>query len=421
MTKGSTDVLILGGGVIGVCCAYYLMQKGRSVTLLDKQAICAGSSYGNAGLIVPSHAIPLAMPGAIRQALPWLLDAASPFYIKPRPNLELLDWLLRFRAASSEAALQKAIPLLLQLNRASLTLFGELASHDDLDFNFEQQGGLFVYLSQAGMQKGMHEAELLHEYGSEANILDGTAVRELVPALRPAVVGGIHYGEDAHLIPDRFVHGMANLVRKQGADICEGTEVLACETRGGRVVRVVTTRGDYAPEQVVLAAGAWSPQVGQSLGLRLPVQPAKGYSITIPRPTNSPKMPLHLPERKVGVTPMDATLRFAGTLELAGLDLSINRRRVQAIQNAAHDYLDLGDSFSPEPKTIEIWRGLRPLTPDTLPIIGGSRHLANLTVATGHGMMGVSMGPITGKLVAQLITGEQPALDLSLLAVERFA
>lgn len=421
MTNRSIDVLIIGGGVIGVCCAYSLMEKGRSVTILDKQDICAGSSYGNAGLIVPSHAIPLAMPGAIRQALPWLLDAASPFYIKPRVDRALLDWLLRFRAASSAAALRKAIPLLLQLNRVSLGMFQELANNPALDFSFEQRGGLFVYLSHAGMQKGLHEAEMLHEYGSAAAILDQAAVRELVPALRPQVVGGIHYGEDAHLIPDRFVHGMAELVRGRGADICTGSEVLTCETRAGRVVRVVTTRGDYTPEQVVLAAGAWSPQLGQSLGLRLPVQPAKGYSITIARPTNSPTLPLHLAERKVGVTPMDATLRFAGTLELAGLDLSINRRRVHAIQQAAQEYLDLGDSFTPEPKTIEIWRGLRPLTPDTLPIIGRAPHLANLTVATGHGMMGVSMGPITGKLVAQLISGEPPEVDLSLLAVDRFA
>lgn len=417
----STDVLIIGGGVIGICCAFYLMQQGRSVTLLDKQEICSGSSYGNAGMIVPSHAIPLAMPGAIRQALPWLLDASSPFYIKPRANLELLDWLWRFRATSNEAALRRAMPLLLHLNQASLGLFHELAGNADLDFGFEQQGGLFVYLSQAGLGKGMHEAELLHEYGSEAAILDQTGVRDLAPAIRPAVVGGILYRGDAHLIPDRFVHGMADLVRRRGAELCEGTEVLTCETRNGRVERVVTTRGDYTPQQVVLAAGAWSSQLGRSLGLRLPVQPAKGYSITFPRPTNAPTIPLHLAERKVAVTPMGATLRLAGTLELAGLDLSINRRRVNAIQRAADEYLDLDNDATPAPQTIEIWRGLRPLTPDTLPIIGRSRQLTNLTVATGHGMMGVSMGPITGKLVAQLLANEQPDLDLSLLSIERFA
>jgi D-amino-acid dehydrogenase len=415
----SVDVLIIGGGVIGVCCAYYLMQQGRTVTLLDKQDICAGSSYGNAGLIVPSHAMPLAMPGAIRQALPWLLDASSPFYIKPRLNPELLEWLWRFRSASNQARLQKAIPLLLRLNRASLGLFRELAAISDLDFNFEPRGGLYVYLSQAGFDKGVHEAELLHHYGCEVAILDAAGVRQLAPTLRPAVVGGILYPEDAHLIPDRFVHGMAGLIRRQGAEICPATEVLSCETRGNQVVKVVTTRGDFASKQVVMAAGAWSPQLGHSLGLRLPIQPAKGYSITIPRPAATAEIPLHLAERKVAVTPMGKMLRFAGTLELAGLDLSINRRRVDAIQRAAQEYLELGEGATPA--TIEIWRGLRPLTPDTLPIIGRCRHLTNLFVATGHGMMGVSMGPVTGKLVSQLAAGEPPQIDLSLLAVERFA
>jgi D-amino-acid dehydrogenase len=307
------------------------------------------------------------------------------------------------------------------LNRLSLGLFRQLADRPDLDFNFEKRGGLYVYLSQAGLQKGVHEAELLRYYGCEAAILDAAGVSELAPAIRPAVVGGIYYPEDAHLIPDRFVHGMADLVRRQGGEICAATEVLACETSYSRVERVVTTRGTFTAEQVVLAAGAWSPQLGHSLGLHLPVQPAKGYSITIPRPAHALSLPLHLAERKVGVTPMGTMLRFAGTLELAGLDLSINRRRVNAIQQAAREYLDLGSSFMPEPETIEIWRGLRPLTPDTLPIIGRIRHLTNLTVATGHGMMGVSMGPITGKLVTQLVAGEQPELDISQLAVERFA
>jgi D-amino-acid dehydrogenase len=415
--KRSVDVLIIGGGVIGVCAAYYLLQQGRSITLLDKDGICAGSSYGNGGLVVPSHALPLAMPGVIGQALKWLFDPASPFYIKPRPDPALWDWLWRFRAASNPAAARSAMLALLALNRASLELFCELARHAGLDFGFEQRGGLYLFTSQAGLRKGIHEAELLHGYGIEVAIFDAAAVRQLAPAIRPAVVGGIYYCEDAHLIPNRFVHGLAELVRRQGGELCAASEVIACETSGSHVAKVVTTRGDYFPNQVVLATGAWSPLLARSLGLRLPVQPAKGYSITIPRPPDTPDIPLHLAERKVGVTPMGAMLRFAGTLELAGLDLSINRRRVDAIYQAAQEYL----RFEPETDAIEIWRGLRPLTPDTLPIIGRSSRIENLIVATGHGMLGVSMGPITGKLVAQLVTGEQPDLDLFPLTVERFA
>jgi D-amino-acid dehydrogenase len=415
--KRSADVLIIGGGVIGVCTAHFLLEQGRSITLLDKDDICAGSSYGNGGLVVPSHAVPLAAPGVTGQALRWLLDPTSPFYIQPRFDPELLDWLWRFARASHPAAVRRAIPVLLGLNRASLELFRALARRAELAFGFEQRGGLYVFTSQSGLHKGILEAERLRQYGCEVAILDGAGVHQLVPAVRPAVVGGVYYREDAHLIPDRFVHALADLVQRQGGEVCAGTEVIACETSGGRVTRVVTTRGDFLPQQVVLAAGAWSPRLGQSLDLLLPVQPAKGYSITLPRPAAGVEIPLHLAERKVGVTPMGAMLRFAGTLELAGLDLSINRRRVDAILQAAKEYLD----FDPDPQEIRIWRGLRPLTPDTLPIIGRSRQLENLVVATGHGMLGVSMGPITGKLVAQLITGQAPELDLSPLAVERFA
>ena len=422
MADRSVDILIIGGGVIGVCTAYYLLQQGRSVTLLDKDDICAGSSYGNGGLVVPSHAMPLAMPGAIGQALKWLFDPTSPFYIKPRLDRALFDWLWRFRAASNTAAVHKAIPVLLGLNLASLKLFREIASCEGLDFNFEHRGGLYLFTTQSGLQKGIHEAELLHSYGCQVAILDASGVRQWAPAVQPAVMGGIYYREDAHIIPDRFVHGLAELVRRQGGDICPGTEALACATSGGRVTKVVTTRGDYAPQHVVLATGAWSPLLGRSLGIRLPVQPAKGYSITIPRPADSPEIPLHLAEGKVGVTPMGDKLRFAGTLELAGIDLSINLRRVHAIYQAAQAYLHFDAGFDAyEPGAIEIWRGLRPLTPDTLPIISGHPRLTNLTIATGHGMMGVSMGPITGKLVAQLITGQAPELDLSALAVDRFA
>jgi D-amino-acid dehydrogenase len=419
--RNASDVLILGGGVIGVCCAFFSQQQGRSVTILDKQDICAGSSYGNAGLVVPSHAVPLAMPGAIRQALPWLLDASSPFYIKPRLDPALLEWLLRFRAASTEKAIHRAIPLLIELNRASLGLFRELAARPDLSFSFEERGGLYVYNTLAGMEKGVHEAERLAHFGLKSAILDAQAVHHMAPVLRAPAVGGIFYAEDAHLVPDRFVHGMAEIVRRQGGEIHGSTEVLTCETLDHKVQRVVTTRGDYYPKQVVLALGAWSPQLEAALRLRLPVQAAKGYSITIPRPATAPAMPLHLAERKVAVTPMGTNLRFAGTLELAGIDLTINRRRVNAIQQAAYEYLNLNADITAESNSIEIWRGLRPLTPDTLPIIGRSRHLKNLTVATGHGMMGVSMGPITGKLVAQLVTEQAPEIALSLLSLERFA
>lgn len=411
------DVLIIGGGVIGVCSAYYLSQQGRPVTLVEKGDICSGSSYGNAGLIVPSHAIPLAGPGVLRQGLRWLLDPESPLYVKPRPDPELARWLWQFRAACGEQQMHQTISVLMSLNQAGITLFEELAAIAGQDFGYERLGGLYLFNTQTGFDAGLEEVELLRGLGITPQVLDAEGVRQMVPNVQPSVVGGTYYPEDAHLIPDRLVHALARLAQDQGACLRTSTEVLGFETAGRRITAVGTTRGTFKPDQVVLAAGAWSPVLARSLGLNLPIQPAKGYSLTFKRPPVCPRVPLHLTERKVAVTPMGDMLRFGGTLELAGLDLSINQRRVAAIQQAAGEYL----RGVAELELLEIWRGLRPLTPDTLPIIGRSRRFDNLIIATGHGMLGMSLGPITGKLVAQIAGDETPAVDLTPLRVDRFS
>lgn len=411
------DVLIIGGGVIGVCAAYYLVEQGRSVTLVEKDDICAGSSYGNVGLIAVGHAIPLAAPGALGQGLKWLLDPESPFYIKPRLNPELLRWLWQFRAACNEEQMLRAIPVLLSLGRASFELYEELADNEELDFGFEHKGRLFLFTDRHHFEEGIAEAHLMRDYDVESVVLDTAGVRQMEPSVLPSVVGGIYYPEYAHLAPDRFVRELAGLAERRGACLRTDTEVIGFETLGRRISAVVTTRGTFRPDQVVLAAGAWSAAVTRDLKLGLPIQPAKGYSITVKRPPAAPNMPLSLSERKVAVSPMDETLRFSSTLELGGLDFSINRRRVAATRRGVREYLTGMTNL----ELIEIWRGLRPVTPDTLPIIGRSSALDNLVVATGHGMLGMTQGPITGKLVSQIVVGERPAIDLTLLRVERFS
>ncbi len=409
-------ILIIGGGVIGVCTAYYLVEQGWPVTLLEKDKICAGSSYGNAGLAASEHAIPLAAPGVLGQGLRWLLDAGSPFYIKPRLDLELFRWLWQFRAACREEPMRRTIPLLLALKQASRELFEQLVARNDMEFGYERQGRLFLFSSQAGLDKGAKEACLLQEFGVTAQVLDMASVRQIEANVLPSLAGGVYYPAYTHLTPDRFVHELARVAESSGVCIQTKTEVLGFQTSGRRISRVITTRGDFQPQQVVLAAGAWSPVIARDLGLRLPVQPAKGYSITVKRPPTSPYLPLFLAESKVAVTPMGDRLRFSSTLELAGLDLSINQRRVAATRRAVCDYLPGMSDL----ELIEIWRGLRPATPDSLPLIGRSRSLDNLIIATGHGMLGIAHGPITGQLVSQLIAGESPAIDLTPLHVERF-
>ncbi len=411
------SVLIIGGGVIGVCTAYYLAARGQEVTLIEKGDIAGGCSYGNAGLIVPSHSIPLAAPGALRSGLKWLLDPESPFYVKPRPNADLVAWLARFIAASREGPMRRGLAVLADLGLASRALFDDLAAIEGLEFGFQPRGVLVVFHSQHGLEDGREEAHLLQAYGLEAQVLDGAQIRALEPALQPDIVGGVHFRDDAHLDPAAFVRGLGSWLVRHGVRVQTGVEVLGFKTTGQRLSRVQTTHGDFAADQVVLAAGSWSPGMARDLKLHLPIQPAKGYTLTVRRPATCPTYPLILGEARMAVTPLGDRLRLGGTLELAGFDESINWRRVAALQRGLRRYLTGMEQL----EMIELWRGLRPCTPDGLPILGRAPGASNLIVAAGHAMLGISLGPITGKLAAQLACGEPPDIDLAPLSPARFA
>lgn len=416
----NTDILIIGGGSIGVCCAHYLSEAGKDVVLVDKDDVCAGSSYGNQGLIVPSHSIPLAAPGVIGKAFRWMFDAESPFYIKPRMDLDLARWLLEFQAACTRVRMLPALAILRDLNLASVALFTEIAAIDGLDFGFEKKGSLMVYGTEKGLEGGIEEAGILSEKGIRTEILDPGGLRRLDPMARYNAAGAVYYPQDAHLVPSKFVRELARHVAGNGkrVRINPSTEVIGFRRRDSRIRTVVTTRGDINANEVVLAGGAWSPVVAAELGMKLPIQPAKGYSVTFERPDRCPAVPASLSEAKVAVTPMGDMLRFGGTLELAGLDLSINKRRVAAILNAVPRYLP--DLKPNRLKHIETWRGLRPCTPDGLPFLGRSPTYENLTVAAGHAMIGISLGPVTGKLISQVVTRQTPSIDVEPLRVDRF-
>jgi len=411
-----SEILIIGGGAIGVCAAYYLTEAGRRVTLLERADICAGSSYGNAGWVAAGHIMPIPAPGLLTQGLKWLLDPGGPFYIKPRLDLDLIRWLWRFQQACTAQQVARVIPLFVALNRHSWRLFETLAARPDLDFGYQRRGLLHLFRDRAGLQKGLIEARHVRPHGLETAVLDGAGLRHLEPNLSPDVRYGIYYPEYAHLRPDQFVHALAEQAQAGGAELRPGCEVIGFQTAGREIKTVRTTKGDFAADQVILAAGAWSPLVTRELGLRLPVQAAKGYSLTFKRPAQGPGMPLSVPEYKVAITPMGERLRMSSTLELAGLDRSINHRRLAIIRRAAQHYL-LG---SAEFELLETWRGFRPLTPDDLPIIGRSPNYENLILATGHGMLGITYGPVTGQLVAQLAGGEEPLVDLEPFSPARF-
>ena len=410
------DVVIIGGGVIGVCSAYYLAQKGIQVTLIEKGEIASGCSYGNGGLIVPSHSIPLASPGALGSGLRWLLDSNSPFYIRPRFEMDLFRWLVHFALASREGQMLQAIPVMRDLLFASRALYDELAERAGFDFGFEGNGSLWVCLSKEKLEQEKKETHLFEEFDITFKLMDQSEVHDLEPALLPQVVGGIYYPRDGHIHPARFVTGLAEKARGLGARLWTKTEALGFESSGGKITKIHTTRGDISPRQVVLAMGSWSPDVARDLKLQIPIQAAKGYSITLENPPVSPKIPLSFGEARVVVNPLGDSLRLAGTLELAGMDFSINSHRVYAMQKASNEYLP----GLQEAGIIEIWRGLRPCTPDSLPILGRSREFDNLIVAAGHAMLGMSLGPITGKLVSQVVNEEKTEVDVFPFRMERF-
>jgi D-amino-acid dehydrogenase len=409
------EVLVIGGGVIGVCSAYYLAGSGCRLTLIEKGKVGDGCSYGNAGLIVPSHSIPLPAPGIPLKALLWALNSESPFYIKPRLSWDLLRWLWGFARACSSSRVNRALPVLRDLSQASLKLYGELATPGSFDFGFHKDGLLMVFRTKEGYQEGIKEARVLAQAGLRNEVLDGVSARQLEPSLLPGMSGAVLFRDDAHVTPSLFVQALASIAERSGARIREATEVLGFSRKGRRIVAVETTKGTFRPEVIVLAAGSWTPQLAAQLNLRIPIQAAKGYSITYERP-DFPRIPLVLAEAKVAVTPMGKWLRFAGTLELVGLDSSVNRRRVEAIRVAARQYVAGTDALN----LVEIWRGLRPCTPDGLPIVGWSEQIENVIIAAGHAMLGISLGPITGKLVSELVFGQETSVDVRPLSPARF-
>ena len=416
--KHKAETLVIGGGAIGICCAYYLHGLGKNVTVVEKDNICSGSSYGNAGLIVPSYSTPLAAPGVIFQGLKWMFNPESSFYIKPRFNRELLCWLWQFRGACSENNVRKGLPILSGLSSASMELFEDLAALEGFNFGFEKNGIVELFNTHKGFQKGAKDAQRLQEFGIEHKILEKSEIVQYTQGMRTVAVGGIFFPGDAHLVPDQFVRQLARHLENKGVQLLSSVEVLGFETSGRMVTTVKTTRGDISVEEVVLAGGSWSAEMARELKIEVLMEPAKGYSITYKRPPGFPAVPLAMAEAKVVLTPMSEMLRLAGTLELAGFDLSINKRRLHAILKAVSAYFPDIDMDALE--LIEIWRGLRPCSPDGLPYLGRPRRYDNLIISTGHGMKGISLAPITGKIVSQLASDQAPATDIAALGIERF-
>lgn len=417
MESHSHDVLVLGAGVIGLACALELLKSGREVTVIDAARLGGGSSHGNCGTITPSHATPLAAPGMVGKALGMMLQPDAPFYVKPRLDPSLARWLLRFAARCNARDYKAGAQPKAALLNLSRQLLETTVREEALDCEFAESGLTYVYRDPRSLEAAHALIAQLRPHGVRAAFLDGARLEREEPALRPGVAGGVHFPDDAVLRPDRYVAELARRVRERGGRIVEHCAATGFRRDGaGRIVAVTTARDEQRAVEVVFACGAWSSGFARTLGLSLPVQPGKGYSITWDRPAQVPQRPLVLRERSVCVTAWDSGFRLGSTMEFSGYDTSLNRVRLDALRRGAAEYLHV-----PEGATLrEEWYGWRPMTWDDLPIIGRPASVPNLMLATGHGMLGISMSSATARLVADLVCRRAPVLDVAPYAPARF-
>lgn len=412
-------VAVCGAGIVGLCCAHALRMRGHAVTVIERAPEERdGCSFGNAGIITPSHFIPLAAPGMVSLALRWMLDPGSPFYLRPRFDTDFLSWCFRFLRACNAGHVARCAPLLRDLNLASRELYVGLAAKLP-DFGLTTRGLLMLCREQRTLDHEAAFAAHARELGVPAEVLDARGTAAVDPGVRMTVAGAIHFPRDAHFSPARFLQVFTPTLAASGVRLLWAHEITGWRTEGSRVAAAVTPHGEIAADAFVLAGGSWSPAMVRSLGLRLPLQAGKGYSLTLPHPRQLPHLTSILTEARVAVTPMGSTLRIGGTMEIAGLDESVSRRRVDRIIATVPQYFP---DFTPEDFVgIAPWRGLRPVSPDGMPYVGQFARRANLFAATGHAMMGVSLAPITGQLIAEIISGDKPSHDVTLLDPNRFA
>lgn len=409
-------MVVIGGGIIGLCSAYYLQKEGHEVTVIDKSDFTSGASYVNAGYITPSHIIPLAAPGIITKGLKWMLNPASPFYMKPRLNSDFLKWAWAFKKSATHKKVAESMKVIRDINVLSRELYQEMKNSGDFDFHYEHRGLLMAYQHEKYGEEEWNVGQKAIELGLEVEHLSAQQVQELQPNANLNVKGAVYYHCDAHMTPHDFMRDMLAYLKSQGVEILANEEVKDLEVANKSITKLITDKREIQADEFVLAAGSWSSLLSKKLGINLLLQAGKGYRINVARETGI-RLPTILIEAKVAVTPMQGLTRFAGTMEIAGINHKINPVRVNAIAQAASKYFE-GLQITEQEKA-DAQCGLRPVTPDGLPYIGKTDKCKNLVFATGHAMMGWSMGPATGKLVTEIVDGNKTPLRLKLYNIDK--
>ena len=412
----SKKVVVIGGGIAGLCTAYYLQKEGHEVTVVDQSNFSFGASYVNAGYITPSHIISLAAPGMITKGLKWMLNPTSPFYVKPRLNLDFIKWALAFKRSANKKKVAQSIPVIKDINILSRSLYQEMKDLNDFDFHHEHKGLLMAYKSEKAGEQEWKVGQKAIKLGLKVENLSASDVSKLEPKANLNIKGAVYYHSDAHMTPTIFMKNMLSYLQSKEVKILAEEEVKDLIFSKNVITKLTTDKREILADEFVVAAGSWSSKLTKKLGIKILLQAGKGYRINVPRTTNI-TIPTILMEAKVAVTPMTGFTRFAGTMEINDINHKINPVRVNAIAKSASKYYDGLQITNQEKEAAQC--GLRPVSPDGLPYIGRTSKYNNLTIATGHAMMGWSLGPATGKMVTEIISNQKPSLNLENFKVER--
>jgi len=410
------SVIVIGGGVIGLCSAYFLRKEGCDVTVIDQSNMDQGASYVNAGYVSPSHIIPLAAPGVMKQGLKWMFNSSSPLYIKPRLQKEFLQWAWAFNKSCTQKNVQTSMAAIKDISVLSTDLFAELKAVEGFQFQYENKGLLMLCRTEKGLEKELEVAKLAQEYGLDVSEVSKESLEAMEPNAKMNAIGATHYHCDWHSTPSEFMAEMKSWLLANGVLIMANEKIIDLTVTNSNITEVFTATQSYRADAFVLAAGSWSSKLSAKLGIKLRLQAGKGYRINSFQKTNI-TMPAVLAESKIAVTPMNGFTRFAGTMEIAGINHSIRAERVAAIASAVQNYYPEVKVSQEEKEAAAC--GLRPITPDGRPYIGASNKCNNLIIATGHAMMGWSMSTATGKLVAECITNKTPSINMNAFHPDR--
>ena len=409
-------VAIIGGGVVGLCSAYYLVKEGYEVTIIDQSSMDHGASFVNAGYLTPSHFMPLAAPGVMKQGLKWMFNSASPLFIKPRLNRSFLEWAWAFNKSCSEENVSKSVRVIKEFNLWSAELFSEIKKEEGFTFQLENKGLLVLCKTEKMLDEELHLSQLAMKEGLEVRSLSASEIKMIEPEVTIDALGAIHYECDWHSTPNEFMQEMRAWLELKGVTIRKNEKVVDLETSGRKLTKLITSKGTVTADEFVLAAGTWSDLLSRKLGIRIPLEAGKGYRINVDQPTGI-GTPAVLAEAKIAVTPMNGFTRFAGTMELSGINHKINPIRVSAIADAAQRYYPALKITKEE--QLDAACGLRPVSPDGKPYLGKSSKCDNLIIATGHAMMGWSLAPATGKYISEVISEKKTGMNLDAFHPDR--